>query len=183
MMTSESEKEKKRSGSAKLPGANNRPKAGGVPKIITSMDIQRTVREGKGQWVLFKEPQQRLVVMPILPPVSHWREAAYVPWAFSQYVSPRLQGVFVTAGTRGRFVREKPRSVFTRRGVICQDVGDAAQMAWVPLGHIVKPVAGGLRERRFEDFLVSANGEPLGPPVCVDYLRCWYINGHISHRR
>ena len=130
------------------------------------MDVQRTVHEGKGRWVLFKEPHHRLVVAPVLPPVSHRRESANVPWAFSQYMTPRLQGVFVAAGTCGGLVWEEPCPIFTRRGVICKDVGNAAQMAWVPLCHIVKSVAGGLCEGGLEDLLVSANGEPLGPPVC-----------------
>ena len=61
-------------------------------------------------------------------------------------MAPRLQGVFVTAGTRRGFVREEPCSVFARRGVIGEDMGDAAQAACFPFRHIVKPVAGGLRE-------------------------------------
>ena len=88
-----------------------------------------------------------------------------VPRAFSQYVTPRLQGIFVAMGTRSGFAWEESCSIFTRRGVICQDVGDAAQVARVPFRHIVKEITGGLGKRRLEDLLLSANGEPLGPPV------------------
>ena len=81
-------------------------------------------------------------------------------------MATHLDGVFVAAGTRGRFLWEEAASVFTRWGVICEDVGNAAQMARVPLRHIVEEVACGLREGWLEGFLLPANGEPLGPPVC-----------------
>ena len=143
-----------------------RPKAGGFQKFGSSMDIQRSVHERERQWVLVKEPSQRHIVSPIFPPVSYGREGANVPWALSQYVSPRLQGIFVAAGTCGGFVWEKSGPVFTRGGVICKDVGDAAQVACLPFRHVVKEIAGVLGEGRFECFLLSADGEPLGPPVC-----------------
>ena len=104
--------------------------------------------------------------MPILPPVSHRCERVDVPRAFSQNVSPRLQGVFVAVGTRGWLVWKEPCSVFARRGMVREDVGDAAQVACIPFRHIVKEVAGVFCEGWFEDLLLSANREPLGPPVC-----------------
>ena len=130
------------------------------------MDIQRSVHERKRQRVLIKEPSQRRVIPPVFPPVSHRREGVNVPWAFRQYVPPRLQGFFVAAGTCGGFIWEESGPIFTRGGVIREDVGDATQVACVPFRHIVKKVAGGLREGWLEDLLVSANREPLGPPVC-----------------
>ena len=104
--------------------------------------------------------------MPVLPPVSHRRERVDVPRAFSQDVPPRLQGVFVAMGTRGWLVWKEPCSIFTRRGVIRKDMGDAAQVACIPFRHVVKEVAGVLCEGGLENFLLSANWEPLGPPVC-----------------
>ena len=57
-------------------------------------------------------------------------------------MAPRLQGVFVAVGTRGGFVREEPSSIFTRRGMVREDMGDAAQVTCFPFRHIVKEVAG-----------------------------------------
>ncbi|KAF8709759.1 hypothetical protein AX14_013473 [Amanita brunnescens Koide BX004] len=50
--------------------------------------------------------------------------------------------------------------------MVCKDMGNAAQMAWVPLCHIVEEVLRGFREGGLEGFLLPTNGEPLGPPVC-----------------
>ena len=80
-------------------------------------------------------------------------------------MATRLNGVFVAAGTQGGFLRKEASPIFTRWGVVCEDVGNAAQMAWVPLRHIVEKVARGLCEGWLEGFLFLANGEPLGPPV------------------
>ena len=80
-------------------------------------------------------------------------------------MTPRLHGIFVAVGTRGRFLWEEASPVFTRQGMVCKDVGNAAQMAWFPLRHIVEEVVGGFCEGWFEDLLLPANGEPLGPPV------------------
>ena len=49
--------------------------------------------------------------------------------------------------------------------MIGHDIGYAAQAACIPVGHIVKEVAGGLGTAGFEDLLLSAHGEPLGAPV------------------
>ena len=68
-------------------------------------------------------------------------------------------------GARGGFVREESCPIFTRWGVICEDMGDAAQVACFPFRHVVKEIAGVFCEGRLEDFLLSANREPLGPPV------------------
>ena len=65
----------------------------------------------------------------------------------------------------GWLVREEAEAVFTRRGVIGHDIGYAAQAACIPMGHIVKEVAGSLGTAGFEDLLLSAHGEPLGAPV------------------
>ena len=78
---------------------------------------------------------------------------------------PCLQGIFVAVGACGGFAREKSCPVFTRGGVVREDMGNAAQMTCFPFRHIVKEVAGVLSEGGFEDLLLSANGEPLGPPV------------------
>ena len=61
-------------------------------------------------------------------------------------MATRLNSVFVAAGTRGRFLWEEANPIFTRRGMVCEDVGNAAQMAWFPLRHIVEEVAGGFGE-------------------------------------
>ena len=65
----------------------------------------------------------------------------------------------------GRLVREESQSVFTRRGVVGHDIRNAAQAACIPVGHIVKEIAGVFGPAGFEDFLLSAHGEPLGAPV------------------
>ena len=65
----------------------------------------------------------------------------------------------------GRLIQKEPKSVFTHRGVVGHDVGNAAQAACIPVSHIVKEVAGGFGPAGFEDFLLSAHGEPLGAPV------------------
>ena len=61
-------------------------------------------------------------------------------------MTPRLQGVFVAAGTCGGFVWEESGPIFTRRGVVREDMGDAAQVACIPFRHIVEEVTGGLSE-------------------------------------
>ena len=142
------------------------PEGVGSPKICAySVNVQRTITEREGRWVPVKEPNHCLVVVSILPPVSHGSEGVDVPRAFSQDVSSRLQGVFVAVGTCGWLVWKEPCPVFTRRGVVREDMGDAAQVACIPFRHIVKEVAGVLCEGGLEDFLLSANWEPLGPPV------------------
>ena len=123
-----------------------RRRGGGFQKLYSSMDIQRSVPEREGRWVLVEEPNQSLVVAPVFPPVSQRCERADIPGAFSQDVPPRLQGVFVASGTRGGFVWEKSGPVFTRRGVVREDMGDAAQVACIPFRHIVKKITGGLSE-------------------------------------
>ena len=65
----------------------------------------------------------------------------------------------------GRLIQKEPKSVFTRRGVVSHDIRNAAQVACIPMGHIVKEVAGGFGPAGLEDFLLSAHGEPLGAPV------------------
>ena len=89
-----------------------------------------------------------------------------VPRAFSQNMLPRLQGVFVAVGTRGWIVWKESCSIFTRRGVIREDMGDAAQVAGIPFRHIVKEIARVFCEGGLENLFLSANWEPLGPPVC-----------------
>ena len=44
-------------------------------------------------------------------------------------------------------------------------MGNAAQVACFPFRQVVKEVAGVFCEGRLEYFLLSANREPLGPPV------------------
>ena len=68
-------------------------------------------------------------------------------------------------GAVGRLVWEEPQSIFTRRGVVSHGVRNAAQAACVPARHIVKEVSRRFGVARFEGFLLSAYGEPLGAPV------------------
>ena len=65
----------------------------------------------------------------------------------------------------GRLVGKEPEAVFARRGMVGHGVGYAAQAACIPVGHIVKEVAGGLGTAGFECLFLSAHGEPLGAPV------------------
>ena len=65
----------------------------------------------------------------------------------------------------GKLIREESQAVFACWGVVGHDIGDAAQAACIPVGHIVKEVAGVFGPAGFEDFLLSAHGEPLGAPV------------------
>ena len=65
----------------------------------------------------------------------------------------------------GWLVRKEAEAVFTCRGVVGQDIGNAAQAACVPVGHIVKEIAGIFGPAGLEDLLLSAHGEPLGAPV------------------
>ena len=133
---------------------------GDSKNCLSSVDIQRSVHERERQRVLVKEPSQRRVIPPIFPPVSHRREGVNVPWASSQYMPPCLQGVFVAAGTCGGFVWEESGPVFTRGGVVREDMGNATQVTCFPLRHIMKEVAGVLAKRGLENLLLSANGEP-----------------------
>ena len=94
---------------------------------------------------------------------------------------PRLQGVFVAAGTCGGLVWKESGPVFTCRGVVREDVGDAAQVACFPFRHVVKEIAGVFCEGRFEHLLLSANGEPLGPPVCGIFFFFFLIESVHSH--
>ena len=65
----------------------------------------------------------------------------------------------------GRLIRKESEAIFTRWGVVGHDIGYVAQAACIPMGHIVKEVTGSLGTAGFEDFLLSAHGEPLGAPV------------------
>ena len=62
---------------------------------------------------------------------------------------------------------EETKAVFTCRGMICDGVDDAAQVAWVPFGHIVEEIVHVLGCAVLEDFLLLTYGEPLGAPVRV----------------
>ena len=42
----------------------------------------------------------------------------------------------------GRLVWEETHPVFTRRGVVGHGIGDAAQVACVPVHHIVEEITG-----------------------------------------
>ena len=104
--------------------------------------------------------------MSVVPPVSYGRKLLHVPGAFSEDMRSCLQGSAVAARAFSGVVREEASPVFTRGGVIGDDVGYAAQMAsFFPFGETVEKVARVFGERRFEAFLFSADREPLGPPV------------------
>jgi hypothetical protein len=66
----------------------------------------------------------------------------------------------------GRLIRKEPKPIFTRWGVVGNGIGNATQAACVPARHIVEEVPGCFGAAGFEDFLLPANGEPLGAPVC-----------------
>ena len=68
-------------------------------------------------------------------------------------------------GAVSGLIRKEPEAIFTRGGVVGHDIGYAAQAACIPVGHIVKEIAGGLSAAGFEDLLLSAHGESLGAPV------------------
>ena len=64
----------------------------------------------------------------------------------------------------GWLIWEESHSVFTRRGVVGDGIGDAAQAAWVPMRHIVKEVSSVFGVTWFEYLFLSTDGEPLGAP-------------------
>ena len=90
------------------------------------MNVFRQVAESECGRVVLEENLPRLVVVPVVFPISKRRGKGGIRWAMEEDVSPSVFNVWTAEFAMRWRVGVKAAPVFTRGGVVCEGAGHTA---------------------------------------------------------